>query len=120
MSQPKQLAPVALAQLAAWRRYAAKWNYHLELRQTDEHHRSGANKDQYHLVCAMCHRSISLMMHDGIGYLMNTELTLDNVTRHLREFHRGLEATIYGTESTAVDNGARSDSANNRSDSNSG
>lgn len=105
MSQPRQLAPLALAQLAAWRAYAAKWNWHIARRDTETGHRLGKGREQYHAICAVCDTSIAVVTSEGIGYLMNTELLLDGVTRHLRNQHRGIESEIYGGKdpSSAVD-----------------
>lgn len=98
MNQPvaKQLAPLAVAQLAAWRAYAARWHWHLARRVTEDGHRLGAGTEQYHAICAVCETSIVVLSSEGIGYLFNAELMLDGVTRHLRNNHRGIEAEVYG------------------------
>jgi hypothetical protein len=97
MSQPRGgLAPLAQAQLAAWRAYAARWYWHLTRRETETGHRLGAGTEQYHAVCAACDTSMAVLMSEGTGYLMNTEQLLDGVTRHLRNQHRGIEADVYG------------------------
>lgn len=113
MTLPKrQLAPLALAQLAQWRAYAARWQWTLERRVTEDGHRLGSGTEQYHAVCAVCNTSIALLSSEGIGYLMSGELLIDAVTRHLRNNHRGIEAEVYGNaENAAVAVGAGSDSA---------
>lgn len=95
MSQPRQIAPLALAQLAAWRAYAARWYWHVESRDTELGHRLGAGVEQHHMICAQCDTSVAVVTSDGIGYLMNTEQILDGITRHLRNQHRGIEDDVY-------------------------
>ena len=98
---------MAVSQLEAWRAYASRWYWRLERRQTEPEHRI-PNVEQYHLVCAACDNSITVMSTDGLGYLLNAERVLDEVTRHLRNIHRGLEAEVYGNGKNAeVDTGAR-------------
>lgn len=111
----RELAPVALAQLAAWRAYASRWYWHVESRDTQLGHRLGAGVEQHHMICAVCDTSMAVLTSDGIGYLMNTEQTLDAVTRHLRNMHRGVEAEVYGDDNrhdtqAAVGTGNSSDS----------
>ena len=115
----RELAPVALAQLAAWRAYASRWYWHVESRDTELGHRLGAGVEQHHMICAVCDTSMAVLTSDGIGYLMNTEQTLDGVTRHLRNMHRDIEAEVYGTDNghdAQADTGTRgrgdSDSSN--------
>jgi hypothetical protein len=93
----RQLSGLALAQLAAWRAYAARWYFRLEPRRTDKGHRI-PEVEQYHLVCAVCENSITVMSSEGIGYLLYADQILDEVTRHLRNIHRDLESTVYGNE----------------------
>jgi hypothetical protein len=94
------LGGLAVAQLQAWRTYAAKWCYRLELRHTEPTHRIPVI-DQYHLVCVVCEQSLMTMMSEGIPYMLNTELLLDAITAHLRNVHRDMEATVYGENETA-------------------
>lgn len=102
MTPPRQLAPLALAQLAAWRAYAARWQWVLERRVTEDGHRLGSGTEQYHAVCAVCASSIALLSSEGIGYLMSGEIFIDAVTRHLRNNHRGIEAEVYGNSEDAT------------------
>jgi hypothetical protein len=94
----REIAPLALAQLAAWRAYASRWYWHVESRDTELGHRLGAGVEQHHMICAVCDTSIAVLTSDAIGYLMNTEQMLDAVTRHLRNQHRGVEAEVYGDD----------------------
>lgn len=105
----REIAPLALAQLEAWRAYASRWYWHCERRDTETGHRLGEGKQQYHAVCAVCDTSIAVLASEGIGYLMNTEQMLDAVTRHLRNVHRGVEAEVYGDDrqDATIDTGAR-------------
>lgn len=110
MNQPRVMNGLALAQLAAWRDYAARWYWHIQRRDTETGHRLGDGKEQYHAVCAVCDTSMAVVMSEGTGYLMNTEQMLDAVTRHLRNVHRGVESDVYGNDNgqnASADTGAR-------------
>lgn len=92
---PRVLAPLAVAQLAAWRGYALKWHYYLARRVTPADHRiPGAV--QYHICCAVCDTSMAVLSSEDVPYLFNTELILDAVTAHLRNVHRNVEGDVYG------------------------
>jgi hypothetical protein len=100
LERDRAVGPMALAQLQAWRTYAAKWCYRLELRHTEKTYRI-PDVDQYHLVCVVCEQGFMTMMSEGIPYMLNTELVLDSLTAHLRNVHRDMEAIVYGENEKA-------------------
>lgn len=115
----REIKPLALAQLAAWRAYASRWYWRVESRDTGLGHRLGAGVEQHHAVCAVCETSMAVLTSEGIGYLMNTEQMLDAVTRHLRNVHRGVEAEVYGESNHDRQNAQADTGPRGRSDSNS-
>lgn len=94
LAAPRELGPLAVAQLAAWRTYALKWHYYLTRRVTPADHRI-PGVPQYHLCCAVCDTSVAVLSSEGMPFLFNTALILDGVTAHLRNVHRDVEGEVY-------------------------
>lgn len=74
MLGPHGLAPLALAQLAAWQEAAISWPLRL-------------NEADGHLRCKCGRSVVPLTDRDGVAYAVTPRLVTDSVVRHLRESH---------------------------------
>lgn len=84
MLRSREIDPLALAQLAAWERYARNWPMWFSEKQTG-----------WHLSCSVCGQTVTPLTINGVPYTLTADIVLAAMVAHLRIVHAEIEREVY-------------------------